>query len=394
MWRFFVDGGFTQDPHEKSLWVRGLGTLLIVYVVNFCDDLIIAANCTEARTQFVKELTARWGDCDVKLPTYILGCDVIQTETMFRLTAESKTVLILEENRMTGCKSAPTPFPPGSIVDVRSCKKEKPKIKSTFRRVIGQLQYIQYSCRPTISHNVTQLSRVQANPGDEHWKLLRHILRYLAGTMGAGIEYTKQPASTRNKLSAYSDASWADIPGGIGHPLVVDGRKSTLGRALFVNGGPVSWKAHVSQIVALSSAEAELFATVECGKVICDIRRMLAHVGEEQAPTPTTLWCDSSSVVSINSKRNTSAKLRHLEIKWFHVRYLAELGVIETKKIHGEHNPADLFTKALGEAKFKYFAEMLERGQSWDTAIAAMIAVDSLYDWRSSYASSHSYSFE
>ena len=102
MWKFFDSGGFKQDPHEKSLWVRGLGTLMIVYVVNFCDDIIIAASCTEARNQFITELTARWDDCDVKLPTYILGCDVVQTETMFRLTAASKIVLILEENRMTG----------------------------------------------------------------------------------------------------------------------------------------------------------------------------------------------------------------------------------------------------------------------------------------------------
>ena len=393
IWRFFKDNGFSQDPHEKSLWVRGVGTKHVVMVVNFCDDIISAANCDEAHAEYEKELTARWGDCSVGLPSYILGCDVVQTESTFRLTAASKIDMILVENRLTGCKPNPTPFPAGSIVDVRSCRKEKPKVKDTFRRVIGQLQYIQCSCRPTISYNVSQLSRVQAQPGEEHWKLLRHILKYLAGTRDAGVEFRRQPPSTRNCLAAYSDASWADIPGGIGHPLVTDGRKSSLGRALFVNGGPVSWKSHVSQIVALSSAEAELFATVECGKVICDIRRMLEHLGEPQAPTPTTLWCDSPSVCSINSKRNTSSKLRHLEIKWFHVRYLAESGIIETKKIPGEHNPADLFTKALGEAKFRYFAEMLEQGQSWNSALAAALHMDmdSLRGWSSSCASSYSF---
>ena len=354
-------------------------------VVMFCDDVISAASCDEAHQAFVKELTARWGDCSVGLPKYILGCDVVQNETMFRLTAASKIDLILEENRMTGCKPDPTPFPAGAIVDVRSCRKEKPKVKDTFRRVIGQLQYLQCSCRPTISYNVSQLSRVQAMPGEEHWKLLKHVLRYLAGTRDAGVEYRKQTPSTRNRMAGYSDASWADIPGGVGHPLVVDGRKSSLGRALFMNGGPISWKSHVSQIVALSSAEAELFATVECGKVICDIRRMLEHLGEKQAPTPTSLWCDSSSVVSINSKRNTSSKLRHLEIKWFHVRYLAEAGIIEAKKIPGENNPADLFTKALCTAKFKYFAEMLEQGQSWNSAVTSVLAMGVVGGWPSSY---------
>ena len=68
--------------------------------------------------------------------------------------------------------------------------------------------------------------------------------------------------------------------------------------------------------------------------------------------------------MSINSKRNTSSKLRHLEIKWFYCRYLAEAGVLATMKIDGDENVSDLFTKALGEVKFRKFALMLEHGQT------------------------------
>ena len=128
-------------------------------------------------------------------------------------------------------------------------------------------------------------------------------------------------------------------------------------------GALTCYMLHVT-IVALSSAEAELFATVACGKDICETRRLLEHVGEMQAPTPTNLWCDSSSAVSINSKRNTSSKLRHLEIKWFYCRYLAEAGVLATLKIDGDENMSDLLTKALGEVKFRKFAMMLETGQN------------------------------
>ena len=133
-----------------------------------------------------------------------------------------------------------------------------------------------------------------------------------------------------------------------------------MGHVLMLNGGPVTWKAHVSQIVAMSSAEVELFATVACAKGVCDARGVLEYMGGTQDPTYTTLWCGSSSVVSINSKRNTSPKLRHIEIKWFYCQYLAEQGIIATKKIDGDENVSDLFTKALGIAKFRKFALMLE----------------------------------
>ena len=56
---------------------------------------------------------------------------------------------------------------------------------------------------------------------------------------------------------------------------------------------------------------------------------------------------DSASAESINSKRNTSSKLRHPEIEWFYCRYLAEAGVLATLKIDGDGNVSDLFTKAL-----------------------------------------------
>jgi hypothetical protein len=103
----------------------------------------------------------------------------------------------------------------------------------------------------------------------------------------------------------------------------------------------------------------------------------MEHIGEPQEPTPTNLWCDSSSAVSINSKRNTSSKLRHLEIKWFYCRYLAEAGVISTKKIDGEENISDLFTKALGETKFRKFALQLEQGQedSWTRQVMSAARV-------------------
>ena len=358
------------------MWVRGIGTSNEVIVVNFCDDIVVAANNEAAHRQFDAELTARWGNCDVKEPKYILGCDVTQTKTSIRLSASSKIQEALDELGINGALAKPTPFPPGRTVDIRDCPEPGKEIKLPFRRILGKLQYIQYACRPTIAHNISQLARVQNNPSNEHWKLLMHVMKYLKGTINAGVEFKRQPRGLGNRLAAYSDSSWADVPGGMGHPAVVDGRKSTLGHVLMMNGGAISWKAHVSQIVALSSAEAELFATVACAKDICEARRLLEHVGETQEPTQTTLWCDSSSVVSINSKRNTSSKLRHIEIKWFYCRYLAEAGIIETKKIDGDDNPSDLFTKALGLVKFRKFGAILEQGQptTWLREVASYVA--------------------
>ena len=177
MWECKERLGFEQDPHEKSLWVRGLGTAFIVYIIPFCGDVIVAANCEEAHQQFVGEFEAQWGFCDFKEPSFLLGCDVVQTQNAFRLTAATKIKLILAGNGMLECKPKETPFPQGRNVDVLDCPPPEKKLKLPFRHLLGQLGYIQYSCRPTIAMNISQLARVQNNPGKEHWQLLVHVLK-------------------------------------------------------------------------------------------------------------------------------------------------------------------------------------------------------------------------
>ena len=43
-----------------------------------------------------------------------------------------------------------------------------------------------------------------SNPGDDHWKALKRVMRYLKGTMNYGIHYTGYP----RVLEGYSDLNW------------------------------------------------------------------------------------------------------------------------------------------------------------------------------------------
>jgi len=48
--------------------------------------------------------------------------------------------------------------------------------------VVGSLMYDQTCTRPDISFAVGMLGRYQSNPGLEHWKATKKVLRYLQGT--------------------------------------------------------------------------------------------------------------------------------------------------------------------------------------------------------------------
>ena len=52
-----------------------------------------------------------------------------------------------------------------------------------YLSAVGSLQYLAMMTRPDIAHSVAYLAQFNANPGPEHWKALKHLFRYVKGTV-------------------------------------------------------------------------------------------------------------------------------------------------------------------------------------------------------------------
>ena len=59
---------------------------------------------------------------------------------------------------------------------------------------------------------------------------------------------------------------------------------------------------------------------------------------------PVRAWTDSSAALAIAS-RSGLGKIRHLETHTLWLQEKVRTGAIEVKKVRGEVNPADLYTK-------------------------------------------------
>ena len=64
--------------------------------------------------------------------------------------------------------------------------------------------YLASATRPDMSYAMSKLSRFTSNPGDDHWKALERVCRYLRGTSYYGIHYSGYPPV----LEGYSDSNW------------------------------------------------------------------------------------------------------------------------------------------------------------------------------------------
>ena len=100
--------------------------------------------------------------------------------------------------------------------------------------------------------SVCLCARFQSCPKESHLIAVKHITRYIKGTIGMGLWY---PKIGDFSMTSYSDADYAGCR--------VD-RKSTSETCQFLDNYLVSWSSKKQNSVALSTAEAEYVAAGAC----------------------------------------------------------------------------------------------------------------------------------
>lgn len=94
---------------------------------------------------------------------------------------------------------------------------------------MGSLRYLVHM-RPDITFVVGYVNMFMEKPRQEHFTAVKHILRYIAGTVNFGIRYPKC-SSTDAKLTGYSLTGYSDRDLGGD----IDERRST-GALIFFSG--------------------------------------------------------------------------------------------------------------------------------------------------------------
>ena len=113
--------------------------------------------------------------------------------------------------------------------------------------------YAALGTQPDICAAVQALSPFAAMFGREHIEGIKHIFRYLAGTMNRGIVYT----AGGGELVGYTDADWAND---------AMNWKSVSGNVFLLSGGAISWMSKQQTNIADSSTYAEYIAAAEAAK--------------------------------------------------------------------------------------------------------------------------------
>ena len=205
------------------------------------------------------------------------------------------------------------------------------KDASAYRGIAARLNYLAQD-RADIQYACKEASRRMARPREGDWAMLKRIGRYLVGAPRFVQHFRWQ--QTPETLDTFTDSDWAGCRSTC--------RSTSGGAAKFGSHCLKSWSS-TQATVALSSAEAELYALTKGAAQALRLMSILADFGVSASATVHT---DASAAIGI-VRRAGLGKLRHLNVRYLWLQDQVKRDAVQVMKVAGADNPADLMTKNL-----------------------------------------------
>ena len=211
-----------------------------------------------------------------------------------------------------------------------------------YQSVVRKLLYLSSWCRPDIAFAVCNIAKYTTQPTDQHWKAVKHILRYLAGTVNYGLLYRRDNPI---ECYGYSDADFAED---------LDDRKSTSGYIFKIGGAPVIRKCCKQSCVALTTTESEYMALSSAAQESIWMRRLVSELKRETAK-PMTIYEDNQVAICLPQYHGRN---KHIDIKHHFIRDKVKNGSIEVKYCKTEEMIANMMTRGLYSERFVKLRKM------------------------------------
>ncbi|MBW0508957.1 hypothetical protein O181_048672 [Austropuccinia psidii MF-1] len=310
------------------------------------DNGLVVGDSRESIETILKKLSQTYKLKISERPNQHLGYTLEWNDGSLTMHQEDFCKKILDELNMFNSNPIKTPTP----MNLRHVlEAESPPIKASYvQKAIGMLSYLALHTRLDIVFTVNVLSQHVNKPISAVWQLIKHVLRYLKGTSGMGIKYTKDNTQVAG-LIGWADADYANS---------TITRKSTSGYVITLFGNPVSWSTKKQSIVAQSTTEAEFVAVNKCAKQVRWMSSLLTSIGIDIC-TPVLLN-DNAGAVFIAQEAKLNSNSKHIEIRFQYVRDLIKKKLMKIAHISTQLMIADILTEPLATTKLTESRKMLK----------------------------------
>lgn len=334
--------GFQRSRKDPCLYFTDT-----IYLLIHVDDIILFSKCQESLDFIKSSLLNRFKMTEFKSDIIsFLGLEILKVGDTVYIKQTDLIKRILKRFDMLQCKPHDLPMQPKFQIDcgdrVPVCDQNLP-----YRELIGSLMYVMLGTRPDLSFCISYFSQFQNCYTIEHWKYLKHTLRYLNKTQDFGLKFSKSENSKIN-IVAYADSDFANN---------ISDRKSISGFLIKINNNIVEWKTRKQNVVALSSAESEYLSLSACVRECLFLGQMLSEILSVNL-FPINVFEDNQSCIKMASTMETK-RTKHIDVRHHFLRECVEQEKIILNYVPTENQQADILTKALANPKFKNFRNSL-----------------------------------
>ena len=288
-----------------------------VIIAVYVDDLNIIGTDEEIK-EVISYLKQEFEMKDLGKTKYCLGLQIEHVKNGIFVYQSNYTKKVIKRFHMDKSNPLSTPMVVRSLDVVkdpfRPCEESEQILgpEVPYFSAIGALMYLANCTRPDIAFAVNLLARFSSAPTKRHWNGVKHVLRYLQGTIDLGLFY---PNKTKPVLIGYANAGYLSDP----HK----GRSQT-GYVFTYGGTAISWRSQKQTLVATSSNHAEIIALHEASRECVWLRSMTQHIratsGLPTIEDPITLYEDNAACVAqMKEGFIKSDRTKHIPQKFFFV---------------------------------------------------------------------------
>jgi hypothetical protein len=210
---YLLKEGFKNDPICPCVFIKRLDfgfAILAIYV-----DYLNVVGTPEEFTKTANYLKNEFEIKDLGKTKFCLGLQIEHTSKRILIHQSPYTEKVLKHFHMDKAHPLSSPMVVRTL-DVKKdpfCPKEDdeenlgPKVP--YLSTIGALMYLTNCTRPDIAFLVNLLARYSSAPTQRHWNGVKHVLRYLRGTIDMGLFY---PHCSNPQLVGYANAGYLYDP--------------------------------------------------------------------------------------------------------------------------------------------------------------------------------------
>jgi chaperone required for assembly of F1-ATPase len=186
------------------------------------------------------------------------------------------------------------------------------------------------------------LGRYQSDPGLDHWRAAKKVMRYLQGTKDYMLMYRR---TDNLEVIGYSDSDFAGC---------IDSRKSTSGYIFLMASGVVSWRSAKQTLTATSTMEAEFVSCFEATSHGVWLKSFISGLRiMDSISRPLRMYCNNSAAVFMAKNNKSGSRSKHIDIKYLAIRERIKEKKVVIEHVSTELMIADPLTKGMPPLKFK-----------------------------------------